>query len=251
MEYYCFITVRSSSSRLKNKCFLDFGGITVLEHIIFRCIYGGLIPIICTSENPADRKIINLAQSMKVKYFRGPEKNKILRWYLCCKKLKINNFHSVDADDLFFDWDTVKKSLQLLKKTKKDVILPSKVSREGGASEGYSFSKHSLKKVIDKFKTLKSKNSDVEMIDTFIDKLSKKTLKPTAYQIKKVRLTLDYKEDYLLLKKIRKNLGNFCHRKKINYFLKKNFEISKINYFRNKDWENRQKYQIQNDYKKV
>ena len=195
MDYYCFITVRSSSSRIKKKCFLDFGGMTVLEHIVLRCIYGGLVPVICTSENPADKKIINIAQSMKIKYFRGPEKNKILRWYLCCKKLKINNFHTVDADDLFFDWDTVKKSLQLLKKTKKDVILPSKISREGGASEGYSFSRYSLKKLINKLKILKSKNSNIEMIDAFIDKLNKKTLNASSYQIKKVRLTLDYKEE--------------------------------------------------------
>ena len=59
MKYICFITVRSLSTRLKNKCFLDFGGVKVLEHIILRCIYGGLIPIVCTSENKADKKISN------------------------------------------------------------------------------------------------------------------------------------------------------------------------------------------------
>ena len=60
MEYNCFITVRSSSSRLRNKCFLEFGGITILEHIILRCIYGGL-NLICTSENKVDKKIIKIA----------------------------------------------------------------------------------------------------------------------------------------------------------------------------------------------
>ena len=158
MEYNCFITVRSSSSRLRNKCFLEFGGITILEHIILRCIYGGLKPIICTSENNVDKQIIKIAQLMNIQYFRGPEKNKILRWYLCCRKLNINNFHTLDADDLYFDWDTIKKSLLLQKQTKKDVVLPSKISREGGASEGYSFSRYGLEKMIKKYKLLKLKN---------------------------------------------------------------------------------------------
>jgi len=247
MEYYCFITVRSQSSRLQKKCFLDFGGITVLEHIILRCIYGGLTPVICTSENKADKKIIKIAQLMNVKYFIGPEKNKILRWYLCCKKLNITNFHTVDADDLFFDWDSVKKSLVLLKQTKKDVILPSKISREGGASEGYSFSRYGLEKLIKKYKILNSKKADIEMIDTFLDSLNKKTLFGFLYQIKKVRLTLDYKEDYLFFKKIREIMGNFSHRKKINLFLKKNIKLSKINYFRNIEWSNRQRIIMKNN----
>ena len=249
MKYYCFITVRSSSSRLRNKCFLEFGGITILEHIILRCIYGGLKPIICTSENNVDKQIIKIAQLMNIQYFRGPEKNKILRWYLCCRKLNINNFHILDADDLYFDWDTIKKSLLLQKQTKKDVVLPSKISREGGASEGYSFSRYGLEKMIKKYKLLKLKNSDVEMIDNFLKDLNKKTLNGSNYQIKNARLTLDYKEDYLLFNKIREKLGNFCHRKKINFFLKRNSKLLKTNYFRNEEWSERQKKIIKNNLK--
>ena len=240
MKYYCFITVRSSSTRLKKKCFLNFGSITVLEHIILRCIYGGLLPVICTTEKVADKKIIKIAKIMNIKYFQGSEKNKIFRWYECSKKFKINNFHTIDADDLFFDWDAVKKSMQVLKKTKKDVVLPSKVSREGGASEGYSFTRFGLEKMIKEYKFLRSKNADIEMIDRFLVNLNKKTLNGHNYQIKKVRLTLDYIEDYYLFKKIRDKLGNFSHRKKINSFLKKNFNLSKINYFRNEEWSKRQ-----------
>ena len=240
MKHYCFITVRSSSSRLKKKCFLDFGNITVLEHVILRCIYGGLSPIVCTTENIADRKIVKLAKSMNIKYFQGSEKNKIIRWYMCSKKFKINNFHTIDGDDLFFDWDAVKKSLQLLKKTKKDVVLPSKVSRDGGASEGYSFSRFGLEKMIKEYKHLRSKKSDIEMIDKFLVNLNKKILNGYNYQIKKVRLTLDYAEDYTFFKKIRDKLGNFSHRKKINSFLNKNSNLSKINYFKNKEWSDRQ-----------
>ena len=54
---------------------------------------------------------------------------------------------------------------KILKDSKYDIILPSKISREGGASEGYSFSKYGIKKMINKFKILKYKNSNIEMID--------------------------------------------------------------------------------------
>lgn len=118
--------------------------------------------------------------------------------------------------------------------------MPSRISRNGGASEGYSFSQKGMKRLINKFDILKSKDSDIEMIDNFIKKLSFKSLKGFNYQIKNVRLTLDYEEDYKFFKKIREKLGNFAHRKKINYFLKKNVKIKKINFFRNKDWSNRQ-----------
>ena len=85
------------------------------------------------------------------------------------------------------------------------------------------------------------------MIETFLDSLNKKTLYGFIYQIKKVRLTLDYKEDYLFFKKIRERMGNFSHRKKINLFLKKNIKLSKINYFRNIEWSNRQRIIMKNN----
>lgn len=245
MEYNCFITVRSSSSRLKKKCFLDFGNITVLEHIILRCIYGGLTPIVCTTTKKADEKIIKIAKLMNIKYFKGSEQNKILRWHSCSLKFNINIFHTVDADDLFFDWDAIKKSLNLLKRLKKDVILPSKISRNGGASEGYSFTRAGIKKMIKTFKNLKKKNYNSEMIDNYIKCLNSTGLKGQNYQIKNTRMTLDYKEDYKFLKKLRNNLGNFSHRNKINLFLKKNKKLRNINFFRNSDWKIRQNFLIE------
>ena len=49
--YNGIITVRTSSSRLKNKCFLKIDKIKIIEHIILRCLHGNINPIICTSLN--------------------------------------------------------------------------------------------------------------------------------------------------------------------------------------------------------
>ena len=45
------ILVRSSSSRLKNKCFLEFGDVNIIEHIIKRCKKSKIKPIICTTRS--------------------------------------------------------------------------------------------------------------------------------------------------------------------------------------------------------
>ena len=48
-----------------------------------------------------------------------------------------------------------------------------------------------------------------------------------SYEIKSARLTLDYNEDYIFLKKISKHNGSFNDRKNINFFLKKKLEFIK------------------------
>ena len=131
-------------------------------------------------------------------------------------------------------------------KDKNNIIsFPSKVSKKGAASEGYSFS---LKSISNLNKSIKIKHKnisflDTEMIEKFIDKnsLRSKHLIGSKYEIKNLRLTLDYQEDYLMIKKIFDKLGSYSSRRKINNFLKKNKYIKKINNFRNIDWIKNQK----------
>jgi|TARA_B110000211_G_C14059495_1_gene544873 spore coat polysaccharide biosynthesis protein SpsF len=241
-KIYAFITARSSSTRLSQKCFLDFNGINTLEHIILRCKYGNLFPIICTTTNKKDNKIEKIAKDLKIPYFRGPEKNKILRWFLCAKKFNIKIFHTVDADDPFFDWTAINKSMQQLDLKKIDIMFPSKVSWNGGASEGYSISFKCLEKIFKFNPSLKKESKELEFIEPYVrnKKFKFKTFKGMSYEIKSARLTLDYNEDYIFLKKISKHNGSFNDRKNINFFLKKNSNLLKINLHKNFDWKKKQ-----------
>ena len=137
MKINGIILVRSASSRLKNKCYLEFGNINIIEHIIKRCKYYKINPIICTTKNKEDKNLINIAKKNKIKFFAGSSKNKILRISDCCKKYNITAFHTIDADDPFFCGSEVKKSFSLLSKGY-HVIKPSKSSSSGGASVGFS-----------------------------------------------------------------------------------------------------------------
>lgn len=242
------ITVRTQSSRLNKKCLLRLDKKkTVIEHIVLRALDSGIVPIICTTNNKSDKVLVKIANKLKVNYFCGSEKNKIKRWYDCCKFYKLNEFHTIDADDLYFDPLSVKKSLRILKKKKADVVHPSAASRVGGASEGYSFSKKGIKKLYDslyKFKFKKINTFDTEMIDEFVKEANLKEcyFNGQNYEIKKnIRLTLDYIEDFKLFKIIYKKFGSYGKRKKINSYLKKNKQFLQINFFKNKLWDSKQK----------
>lgn len=235
--------MRTSSSRLSNKCLLDFGGISVLEHIIVRCQLNDIHPIVCTTDEKRDEIIVKISQKLGVPYFRGPKKNKLLRWFYCCKNLNIKYFHTIDADDPFFDGKSIKRSIKLLQNKKFDIVLPSKISREGGASEGYSITLKCLKKIIySKNLKMLDSNYDTEILEAFIKNKNLKyvALRGSAYQIKDARLTLDYKDDYRLLKKILEKCGNFSSRSIINSFLKKNKNILKINAKKTYNWKLKQ-----------
>lgn len=248
MKFYGLITVRTGSTRLKKKCLLHFGKINIIEHIILRSSKSNIIPIVCTTQNKSDDVIIKIAKKLKVKYFRGSKKNKIKRWYDCVKKFNIKFFHTIDADDPYFDQLAIKNSLKILKKLNYDIIFPSKISRQGAASEGYSFSFDAIERLNKLIKNnyKSSNNLDTEMIERFINykKFKIKRFIGMNYQLKKIRLTLDYIEDYNMLSLIRRNLGNYISRERINKFLKKNQRIVNINYFRNSDWEKKQKKQL-------
>ena len=243
-KYIGLITVRTSSSRLKKKCLLKFGNYKVVEHFIRRCLVNKIQPIVCTTRLQEDNTIVKISKKLKVDFFRGSEKNKIKRWYDCCKKFKIKYFHTIDADDVFFDPVAVKRSLNLCRKNY-DVVFPSRVTREGGGSDGYSFSYKSIKQIYKNLHKFKNKinNLDTEMIEPFINKNKLKTiiLKASKYETTKARLTLDYKEDYKMLCKIVKAKGNFSSREEINSFLKKNKYIIKINYHKTHDWKKKQR----------
>ena len=240
---YGFITVRTNSSRLLNKCLLDLGGINVITHIIRRAKKFKIIPITCTTKNKSDDILEKISKIEKVNFFRGSEKNKIKRWYDCSKKFNIKYFHTIEADDPFFDPISIKKSFNLCKKGH-DIVYPSIVSREGGASEGWSFSSKAIRTIYKYLKKFKKEidTFDTEMIEPFLQSknLKKIVLKGTSYELKNARLTLDYKEDYKLLTKIIEKKGSFASRKEINNFLRKNKYLLKINSKKTLSWKKKQ-----------
>ena len=243
MKGYSFsglITVRTTSSRLPKKCLLPFGDVNVITHIINRAKFYNIEPIICTSTDKTDDVIESIANKENVRCFRGHLINKLKRWSDCVQYFGIEMFHTIDADDPFFDGYEMKQSMDLLVKEKADVITTTKTSANGAASVGYSFSS----KYIQRASILSPGDIDTEMVWNFLDKVDgvrKISLPETKDQRLKMRLTLDYEEDYWLLKSLDRILGKNVTRDEVDNFFRNNPEFYLINWFRNSDYLENQK----------
>jgi spore coat polysaccharide biosynthesis protein SpsF len=234
-----FITVRTCSTRLPKKCLLPFGESSVLAHIIRRAISYDIEPIVCTSTSDEDNIIVEIAKIEGVKFYRGSLVNKLKRWLDCAEYFNIDMFHTIDADDPFFDGDEMKNSMKILVEEDLDMVYPTKSSSSGGASVGYSLTTNLVKKTCN---TL-DKETDTEMMWYYIEKipnLKTKILHETSENISNKRLTLDYEEDYWLLESVRKILGNSASRDKVDKLFLSNPDMYKLNWFRNEEWKNEQ-----------
>ena len=234
-----FITVRTSSTRLPKKCLLPFGESTVLNHIIRRAVSYGIEPIVCTSTSKEDDVIQEIANKEGVKCYRGSLDNKLQRWLDCAMRFNIDAFHTIDADDPFFDGNEMKGSMKMLQEEKLDMVEPTKSSSAGGASVGYSLTTDIVKRAC---KDL-DKDTDTEMMWYYMEKISDlkaKILPETRKKITKVRLTLDYEEDYWLLESVRRILGNLASKGEVERLFLSNPDMYKINWFRNEEWQSAQ-----------
>ncbi len=232
-----FITVRTSSARLPQKCLLPFGDGNVLEHIIRRSRHFGIAPIVCTSTDPTDDIVETIAKSEGVPFFRGSLQNKLKRWADCAHHFSLQLFHTVDADDPFFDADEMQRSIAYLKANDLDMVEPTPYSSGGGASVGYSLKTdivaRSLAGIADE--------ADTEMMWYHIKKVhgAKIAALPESPRNgpSQVRMTLDYPEDYWLLESVRRMVGNLAPRDIVDDLFRRNPDLCKINWFRNEMWK--------------
>ena len=234
-----FITVRTSSTRLPNKCLLPLGDETVISHVVKRAIFYGIEPIICTSTDKSDDILEEISKELGVKCFRGSLVNKLKRWSDCAEHFNVNSFHTIDADDPFFDGSEMIESLNLLASGGYDVVFPTESSSAGGASVGYSLTREVIKKALINLED----DTDTEMMWFYLEKLDgvrMAILAESRPQISGIRLTLDYEEDYWLLASIARILGNSASRDAVNQLFLNNPDLAKVNFFRNEEWKEAQ-----------
>jgi len=233
-----FITVRTKSTRLPDKCLLPFGDGNVLEHVIRRAKHFGLEPIVCTTNDPADDRVERIAAREGAKCFRGSVVNKLKRWLDCCDAFRIKAFHTVDADDPFFDAELVKRSFALLGEGY-DAVYPTESSKNGAASVGFSLTRD----IVSRACALVGEGHDTEMIWHFIEKVNgmRKTALGDSADALRMRLTLDYEEDYWLLVTVQRIVGGNAPRPEVDALFARNPDLHRINWFRNMEWKEGQR----------
>jgi spore coat polysaccharide biosynthesis protein SpsF len=235
-----FISVRTGSTRLPNKCLKKISGITTIEHLINRLKKTKVAEklILCTTKKISDDVLCDIAKNNNIEYFRGSEEDKLMRWYYACKQYDIDKFVNVDGDDIFFDSGLADLVLETIKNNHIDFI-----DGQGLYNDVYGMTFSGLEKVIN----AKSSES-TEFIKNFYydisDKIKIKSLDnyPELYKKRRIRLTLDYQEDLELFTKV---INHFTDNKipmkfnSIIQYIEEN-DLSKINYHREADWAKNQ-----------
>ena len=242
MRSAVFITVRTGSTRLPNKAFLEIQSLPTIVHLIRRVKSVSSDEIVlCTTQLPEDDILEVVAVQEGIRFFRGSTKDKLLRWQGAAGIFGIDYYVTADGDDLFCEPELLELGLQQLKNTDIDFIESSEVIC-GVFTYGIRVS--ALNKVC------KIKDSeDTEMMwtyfkDTGLFKVGSLTSPPKEFIRDDIRMTLDYEDDFIFFKSIIDHFykigrQNFTLRDIIK-FLDDNPHVILINKYLHTDWQNNQ-----------
>ena len=109
-KFAAIVTVRALSTRLEKKCFKTlYNDLSMITIVIRRAKKIGCQVILATSEDSSDDRLIDIAKSENIAYFRGSLKNKIHRWRHCFCEYQLSHAILIDADDPTFSYSLAKE----------------------------------------------------------------------------------------------------------------------------------------------
>ncbi len=239
-KFACFITVRTTSSRLPGKVLLPIRGKMVIEHVIDRTklVKGADLVVLCTSTDPSDDVLETIAAKAGIECFRGSLKDKLARWLGAIDKYGVDYFVEVDADDVLCDPELMDLAIAQLKQKPCDLLMvpPTLIC---GASP-MSMSAKAIRKLCEVKNT-----DDTEYYDFFFTNsgipfdIRNLEVNNPAFHRPDIRLTLDYQEDLDLFRRVfdefDTNLNNIPMTKIVELFNKKP-ELININLFRHQQY---------------
>ncbi len=255
---YCIVEARTSSTRLPNKVSKNLSSKhKVIDFVVQNLINSKIEKKKIILALPKNKKNNELQKYIKRKFnlkvFRGNEKNVYKRVFDCCKKYKIKNFLRITADNVFLDPILINQAIKFYYKKNLKYLSTRTMEHTNKWTETSDYNEGSSIEIINfenykKVKNLVSRNdceyptwhlfsnpkffklSKFILINRYKKIISKKNLK-------KIRSTLDTKEDYNFLLKIVNELNlkpgknNFLkivkNFKKIKKYLKINKNINK------------------------
>ena len=232
----CIIQARVNSKRFPGKIIMPLSNKTVLQYQLERLkkIKNVNNLILATTKNKIDNKLTKIAKKQKIQIYRGDQNNVLRRYYNCALTYKASIIIRITADCPLIDIKYVNILLKFFLKNKYDYLsnIDLNYLPDGFHCEIFNFK--SLKKAFNLAKT----KFDKEHVTSFIWSNPKIFSvccyrgKKHRFHSKKIRLTLDYYEDYILIKEIFSKLykkDKFFSLSQILSFLKKNKRLLKIN----------------------
>lgn len=227
-----FVTVRTGSKRLPHKAMRRILRRPCIELLIERMkrVQSADMIVLCTTELQEDNRLCRIAQQSGIKYFRGSEDDKLVRWRDAAKHFDIDFFVTADGDDLLCDPALVETAFIQYNRTKPDLI-ESKTTPCGAFT--YGIKTEALNKICENKKSQKT-----EMIRDYFNGFKVEQLTPIFPSLKRpeIRMTLDYPDDLEFFRIIFNNLDEPFLLEEVIMFLDKNPWIMKINGHLQKDY---------------
>lgn len=227
MSFDIVIQCRFSSSRLKGKILYEFDNSSFLDFLLQNLKKTKTIRniIIAVPFDKYTKIFQTVAKKNKIKIFYSKsvsENNVLKRYYLCSKKFKIKNLIRITSDCPFLNPYVVDEMVENYKKNKLNFL-----TNNNPRYLPHGFDCEIIKSDLIKKMYLKAKSSyDKEHVTPWIYKnIFKKinNLKIIDKDFSKVRLTLDYDDDYIKFKKNIFLLKNIATKKNYINFLKRKF----------------------------
>jgi glutamate-1-semialdehyde aminotransferase/spore coat polysaccharide biosynthesis protein SpsF (cytidylyltransferase family) len=196
------IQARYNSTRFPGKVVKKIYNNTILEILIKRLSKSKHISkiIVACSNHPNDKEIINICDKLGIDHFSGSETNVLDRFYKAAKKYKSKNILRITADCPLIDYQIVDEVINnfFLKKVDYASNTNPPTFPDGFDVEIFKYS--ALK---DAFKN-SNLSYEKEHVTPFIinNKKFKKFNLRNFKDYSLIRLTLDEKEDFSLIKKI-------------------------------------------------
>jgi glutamate-1-semialdehyde 2,1-aminomutase len=231
IEVLAIIQARYNSTRFPGKVVKKINNKSILEILIKRLSKSKYISkiIVACSESRNDKVIIEICKKLSIDYFIGSENDVLDRFYNSAKKYKGINVARITSDCPLIDPEIVDKVINnfFLKRVDYASNINPPTFPDGLDVEVFKFS--ALKEAYIKA----SHPNEREHVTPFIInniKFKKFNLK-NSIDYSSLRLTLDEKQDFILIEKIIKNFKNNLYFTLDNIldFYKKNNKIFSIN----------------------
>jgi len=230
MKVGYLITGRMKSTRLPKKLTKKIFGREIIRWMIDRLKLNNLIDeiIICTSTNPQDDILEQIAYEEGIKIFRGSEDDVIQRLYDASVLYELDYALNITADCPLVSLEYISKIIEAYKKSKADFIRTLDLPH-GFFSYGLSI--EAMKKVCEIKKGIDTEVWGRYFTDSGIFEVEDLPI-PKEIIRSNYRLTLDYPEDFEFFSKLFQHFGEEIISKnvyEIVEFLDNHDEIVAIN----------------------
>jgi len=230
------IEARTTSSRLPGKVLMKaINGMSMLEFMIHRVKKSQLIDqiIVATTINSTDDPIIKMCKKLSINYYRGSEDDVLLRVLNAHKLVNSKIIVELTGDNPLIDPKIIDQIIDVYLNNNFDYVSNSHVRSFPIGVDTQVFSVDILKEISTKTK----EPYDRENVSSYIYRSGEYSLKAIIADKElfwpELRLTLDYKGDYYLIKKI---IKYFYPNKKFDFFtkdivnyLKRNIQLLELN----------------------